>query len=243
MSMKNKPNYTLVWKECGENSPFARRFYVPNYVGYLPFFVYGTDFELLENGKNIELREEHLLKGIFFGLHEYEKDKKPWHNEHGKQTWLYLLDVLGNCFGFENPEKMVLDIAYDVRDKNGSNASFIILQVGHELIPDSSKIMSDLICDTWAFVASENSKEIRDIELQRIVNLIYRIRMNDVSPNAREIIAYFGLSALVILCFQDKVSEYLNAFIYPYVNNQQLKEKIKTMLENPASAKVESFEQ
>lgn len=240
--MNNKPNYTLVWQECGENSSISKRFYVPTYVGFLPFFIYGTDVELFEEGKHIELREENLLKGIFFGLHEYDKDRKPWQNEHSKRTWLYLLDVLGTGFRFQNPEKMVLDVAYDVRRKNGSEASFIILQVGHQLIPGSSKIMSDLICDTWAFAAGTDSKETRDQELQRIVDLIYRIRMDDISPDAQEIIAYYGFSALVILGLDDKVSEYLHTFIYPYVNHRQLKENIKAMLENPASAKMELFE-
>ena len=64
MSTKSKRNYTLVWQQVGENSPGTKRFYVPNYAGYLPFFVYGADLELLESGKEIELKEENLLKGI-----------------------------------------------------------------------------------------------------------------------------------------------------------------------------------
>jgi hypothetical protein len=67
--MENELRYSSVWQECGENSDLAKRFFVSGYVGYLPFFVYGSDLERLENKEKIELREEQLLKGILFGLY------------------------------------------------------------------------------------------------------------------------------------------------------------------------------
>ena len=86
------------------------------------------------------MREEHLLKGILYGLYEFDHAPKPWHQKKDKETLLYLLDVLGNGFKYESSEKMILDVAYDVRAKNGNTASHIILKVGHTLIPESSKI-------------------------------------------------------------------------------------------------------
>lgn len=34
-------NCTIVWQDCDMNSSCAERFYVPGYLGVLPFFVSG----------------------------------------------------------------------------------------------------------------------------------------------------------------------------------------------------------
>lgn len=239
--MENKANYSIVWQECGENSPLAERFYVPGYVGFLPFLVYGTDHERLENKEKIELREEQLLKGILYGLNGYKNKDNFWYREESKKTYLYLLETLGKGFGFDNLEKLILSVAVDVRNKIGNNASTIILFTGHDLIPESSQIMSDLITDTWMVLATEKSDELKEVGLRKIVDLVYRIKMDELVPQAKEMVAYFGLTALIILGLEEKVQDYLRSYIYPYVNNRQLKIRIKDMLEDPKKAIIESF--
>lgn len=239
--MENKVRYLLVWQECGENSPLADRFFVPGFVGFLPFFVYGEDLERLENKEKIELREEQLLKGILYGLNGYENIENFWYRKDSKKTYLYLLESLGRGFGIDLPEKLILDVAADVRRKNGSDASSIILLTGHDLIPESSQIMSDLITDTWTTLATEKLDGFREEGLRRIVDLVYRIKMDELIPQAGEMVAYFGLTALILLGLEEKVDDYLPNFIYLYVNNRQLKIKIKDMLEDPKKAKIESF--
>ena len=239
--MENELRYSLVWQECGENSDLAKRFFVPGYVGYLPFFIYGSDLERLENKEKIELREEQLLKGILFGLYGYENKENFWYRKDSIKTYLYLLETLGKGFGVNHPEKLILSVAADVRKKNGSNASLVILLTGYDLLPLSSQIMSDLITDNWAVLANEKSEGFREEGLRRIVDLVYRIKMDELIPQAGEMVAYFGLTALIILGLEDKLEDYLPSYIYPYVNNRQLKIKIKEMLEDPKKAKIESF--
>ena len=41
MNMANKERYCIVLKKFGTNSLDAERFYVPDYEGYLPFFISG----------------------------------------------------------------------------------------------------------------------------------------------------------------------------------------------------------
>jgi hypothetical protein len=65
----------------------------------------------------VQLREEHLLKGILYGLYEFDHHPNFWHQRQDRDTLLYLLDVLGNGFRFESPEKMILDIAVNVKMK------------------------------------------------------------------------------------------------------------------------------
>ena len=227
--MPGKERHSIVWQECGTNSRYAERFYVPDYEGYLPFFVWGQELEKLENKQSVELREEHLLKGILYGLYEFDHNPKPWHQKKDRETLLYLLDVLGNGFKYDNPEKMILDVAYNVRDKNGNGASRIILEVGNNLMPQSSKIKSDLICDLWAVVSEQD--ESREL-LNEIISLIQKINLSDIHSDAKEIVCYYGLYALVFLNDNSGISEYLPDFVYPNIKIPILKDKIKAFLEN-----------
>ncbi len=222
--------YSVIWQGCGANSHYAERFHVPGYEGYLPFFIWGKELEGLENKKDFELREEHLLKGILYGLYEFDRDPKPWHQKKDRETLLYLLDVLGNGFKFENPEKMILDVAYNVREKNGNYASRIILETGSNLVPQSSKIKSDLVCDLWVVVSEQ--KENSEL-LSEIITLIHKIDFSDIHVDAKQIVCYYGLCALVFLNDNFGISEYLPEFVYPNVEMRLLKENIKALLENP----------
>jgi len=225
--MPDTERYSIVWQECGSNSRYAERFCVPGYEGYLPFFVWGTELDSLENEEKVELREEHLLKGILYGLYEFEHNPKSWHD---KKTLLCLLDVLGNGFKYDNPEKMILDIAYNVRGKNGNSASRIILEVGNNLIPESSKIKSDLICDLWAVISEqEENNEL----FKEIIILIDQMDFSLIHSDAKEIVCYYGLCALVFMNDDDGISEYLPEYVYPNIEMSKLKNNIKALLENP----------
>jgi hypothetical protein len=133
--MARPARYTVVWQKCDPDNGIAQRFHVPGYEGHLPFFLWGEELEAFESRGEVELREEHLLKGILYGLSEFDNDPKPWHREEDKKTLLYLLDVLGNGFGFADPETMVLDVAASLREEIGSVGSRIVLEVGKGLIP------------------------------------------------------------------------------------------------------------
>ena len=101
--------------------------------------------------------------------------------------------------------------------------------------------MSDLITDTWMILSYEKSDEFKEEGLKRIVDLVYLIKMDELVPEAREMVAYFGLTALIILDLEEKVQDYLRSYIYPYVNNRQLKIRIKDMLEDNKKATIEFF--
>jgi hypothetical protein len=226
--MSESKRYSIVWQECGPNSRIAERFHVPGYDGFLPFFIWGDELTSLEHKEKVELREEHLLKGILYGLYEFDHHPNPWLQKEDRDTLLYLLDVLGNGFRFESPEKMILDIAFDVRIENGNRASRTILEVGKELIPRSAKIKSDLICDLWEMLADHDK-----VILEEIVSLIPEIQLDDITSDAKEVICYYGLCAIILLGKDDIVQSYLERYIYPNVTLNELKHKIKALLEEP----------
>ncbi|MBF0377341.1 MAG: hypothetical protein HQK72_07635 [Desulfamplus sp.] len=227
---KKTNQYSVIWQKCGDNSGLAERFYVPGYQGYLPFFIWGVELEAMERKERIELREDNLIKGILYGLYEFDNAPKPWHQKEDKKTLLYLLDVLGNGFKFASPEKMILDIAYDVREKNGNTASHIILKVGNNLMPESSKIKSDLICDLWAVISSGSCE---DDLLEDVLELVKCTNLDQIHPLAKEIICYYGFCAMMLKGQVDLIDTYLKHYIYPNVTNEQLKQNIKNLLDNP----------
>jgi len=227
--MAEKERYSIVWQKCGTNSRAAERFFVPGYEGYLPFFIWGDELDAFEKKEKVEFREEHLLKGILYGLYEFDHHPKPWHHKKDRETFLYLLDVLGNGFEFDSPEKMILDIAYGVREKNGNGASRIVLETGNNLIPQSSRIKSDLICDLWAVISEHGEK----IELfEEIIRLVDKIDFAEIHSDAKEIVCYYGLCSMVFLKNENDIANYLPKYIYPNVAMRQLKNKIKKLLEN-----------
>lgn len=225
-----KEKYSTVWQICGNNSQIAERFFVPGYDGYLPFFVWGEDLEALERKEKVELREEHLLKGILYGLYEFDRNPKPWHRKEDRETLLFLLEVLGNGFKYENLEKMILDIAYSIKEKNGSRASRIVLEVGNDLIPQSSKIKSDLICDLWAVIVVSGKESIL---FEEIIKLVKNIDLEEIHSDAKEVVCFYGLCALVFLGKDEEIISYLEEYVYPNISMDLLKHKIKALLENP----------
>jgi len=222
--------YGNVWMDCGLNSSLAERFFVPGYTGYLPFFLWGEELAAFERKEKVEFREEQLLKGILFGLYEFDQNPKLWHRKEDRGTLVKLLDVLGNGFGFENPEKMILEVAFSMREKNWNSASRMVLEVGSNLIPESAEIKSDLIADLWA-VASEFGED--ESLFEEILSLLMQTDLDEVDSGAREIVCYYGLCALVFLGREDDIPEYLNEYIYPNVTMSKLKLNISALFENP----------
>ncbi|MBV5330261.1 MAG: hypothetical protein JZU65_21965 [Chlorobium sp.] len=230
--MAEKERYRIVWQECGANNHAAERFYVPGYKGYLPFLISGDEVEALENKENVLLQEEHLLKGILYGLYEFDNNSKFWHQKEDKETLLYLLDELGKGFKFDSPEQMVLDVASTIREKNGNCVSRVVLEVGSNLIPKSSKIKSDLICDLWSVISEH--EEDKDL-FEEIIRLIEQIDFEGIYPDAIEIVCYYGLCAMVFLKKDDDIDGYLEKYIYPHVEMRKLKDKITALMKNPTN--------
>jgi len=230
--MAEAQKYCNVWLECKTNSGLSERFSVPGYEGYLPFFLWGGELAAFERKEKIEFREEQLLKGILFGLYDFDLNPKLWHRKEDRGTLINLLEGLGNGFNFESPEKMILEVAFSMRENNWHSASRIVLEVGSRLIPESSEIKSDLVGDLWAII-SELGEE--DSLFEEIISLVAQANLNEIESDAKEIICYYGLCSLVFLGREDDIPAYLSEYIYPNVSMSKLKLNITALFESPGS--------
>jgi hypothetical protein len=228
---KEYEEYSLVWQECGENSEISKRFFVPGFEGYLPFLLSGQDVESLENKMPVALNEKQLFFGIVLGMNDnaFSNDLLSMQDiEESKKTWRYLLDVLVNGFSYNNPEQALLDMAATIRVRNGGFLAEEALLSSVQLMPESSKIKADLVVMMWYNFESE----IKPMsELVQIIELVKQINPNDIRADVRELVAYIGFAAMASDIKDYDVSEHLEAWVYPYVQNRILKNKIKEALE------------
>lgn len=236
MSVKEK--FALVWQECGEKNQIAQRFHVPGYTGFLPFLIWGDDLLALEQKMPVVLKEEQLLKGILYGLYDLENQPYFEHHSNGRNTLLYLLNFLESGFHYDDPERLILDVAANVREKNGTDASRIILEVGKELLPKSSRIKSDLICDIWE-ILFESGKN--NSLLEETIKLIPQISLSEINPDSKEVICYYGLCAHVVLGKDELINPYMERYIYSNVTYPTIKNKIKRLLENPGTINIQDL--
>jgi hypothetical protein len=125
---------------------------------------------------------------------------------------------------------MILNVAARIREDNGNSVSRIVLEVGKNLMPESSKIKCDLIFDLWAVISErdENTEFLKEIN-----SLIGLIDLNDINKEAKEHVCYYGLCALVLLQDDQSIANYLPKYIYPNVEKSKLKNNIKDLLEKP----------
>ena len=223
-------NFTVVWYDCNGNPSTAARFLVPGYTGYLPFFVWGNELAAIEKDDSIKLGEEHLLKGILYGLYDFFHEPKDWHRPQDKETLLHLLSTLADGYQFPSPEEMVLSVAYDVREKNGVEASRIMLETGNTLYPQSSQIKNDLICDLWMLATGTDA----DMKLLNEIDLLFpQIILDELHPGAKEVICYYALCSLLVQKKFQRVNSFVKNFIEPNIVTLSLRKRIEELLKQP----------
>ena len=120
--------YSIVWKEYKD--------------GWLPYFIWGDKLAAFEAEGEMDVDEEHLLKGIL-----YEWNGEPMFPMVERETLLDILDEIREIFNYQSLEKMIVDVAAHTRDRNGSIPSQIMLEAGSSILPDSSMIKDDLSLD------------------------------------------------------------------------------------------------
>lgn len=69
--------------------------------------------------------------------------------------------------------------------------------------------------------------------LNKIIALIHEMDLSNIHSDAKEIVCYYGLCALVFLNDNSRISEYLLEFVYQNIEMRILKDKIKALLEDP----------
>ena len=220
-------NYAIIWQEITAASDIAQTFQLGR-GGEIPYLVYGQTLKDMKANKEIPLSEFMLLSGI---LANWSFPNPKIDRRKNEGLWRLLLDKLGAGFRFTEPDKMILDVAHKMREELGAEVSCKVLMAGVELIPNNSKIKSDLVLDI--FELHRLKRNILDLAM--INKLCSQIDFNDIDPGAAQIVAYTNLCALYFVGEKNKIHNFLEEVIYDKVSHPNLKVKIKDMLDGKAS--------
>ena len=224
-----KEPFTIVWKFGEETHEYAKQFNIPDFGSSLPFFLSGKE---VESDDNFLLTQRHLLLGILYGLNEELPIAAV------EEVLINLVDILSEGFGFETLEEMILDVSTRVRDINGTTPSWLILETGHRLVPQSSKILEHLILDLWFEVSF--SKDNLAL-LEAIPVWVEKIDLSAIHPYSKQLVCYYGLCALIFInqanskdyLESDLVDNYIKKYFYPNVLDTLLLNKAVAFMENP----------
>jgi len=221
--------FSMFWLPVGDNN---RHYLVPNdYYGQIPWFIWGKKLEKYKATNRLELAEECLLKGILYGLSPNTLKLGAIYEE---DVFLTILDKLQQGFHQKDREELILNVAYDIKTKNGILVALEIFRTGMYLLPESSKIKSDYIMALW-----EKSCENKDNEsiYKEILELIPSIDLTTIFDSAKECICYYGFCSLFLLKHDTKLKHDTNQYIKQYIDGiitiDEIQSKIDELLNNP----------
>jgi len=223
-SHTKKNSYSIVWREFSENSEYAIRFNIRGKHGYLPFLI---NSNLFSDNRTlyVEVNERMLLHGILVGLQDI---KFIFDSDENKTILLNLLDDLCDGYGVSSTETMVLSVGMNLRQEYGYWAQYEVLKSGLLKCPYSSKIRSDLTL-VIAHIIVQHPK--RKVELfAEIVNLFKNINLKHLDLKAIEYLIYINFVA-VYFSNGNNLNEFLEKYVFKYVTNRLLKNKVKYLLE------------
>ena len=67
------------------------------------------------------------------------------------------------------------------------------------------------------------------------------INLEEVEPRAKELIVYYGLASIVLLDRYDHIEPYLKDFVEPNITDEELKQHVKTLTDDPESFSPEDL--
>ncbi len=239
--MSGPARSATLWQACSPGSTIARRFNVPNYDGYRPFFLQGEAASAIAQKQSVELNEMQILKGILITLAEPEAGR-GFGVTVNREVLVGLLDYLAKGFPFKNGEGAILNIAANVRESDGSQMSSRILRSGVQLLPRSSMIRSDLTTDLWTVAAEAQDANERQSTLLEIVETCAHIDLEAVHPQAAQAVAYMAYCAARLVRKEREAERFLEEYVYPFVSNRRLKQSILKVVESNGDVPMEELE-
>ena len=221
--------YQLLWLSCEAEPDLAARFFVPDFLGHLPFLIDGPAPPAGQAAA--VLTEENLLKGLIAGLAEHDHAGRLVLRTTDQETLLQLLEIMRQGFSFDDLEQLIIEASGNLRSRHGVRPSCAALSTGVLLVPTSGKLMADLILDQWAIARLAGDEP--SAFLSRILELFSELDPGSVPPPTMEACTYFTLAASHALgdfAEEGSLEEFLVARVLEVVHHPQLKQKVQAII-------------
>lgn len=197
METKATP-YSVVWQQVSPGSQIGSSFGVPDYDGFLPFFVLESQTDR-RKGMSFEINEEKLLFGICYGLHGYFYGhlRYPDLTEHDIVTYKALFASLAQGFRLPNPEEAFLTISNHLRKVTSDSwVAIAILETGIKFLDGhhNTALRSNLCLDYWRVIESVIEAGQRAMLIGTVLGILEELKAELNDQNANQILGYVAVT-------------------------------------------------
>ncbi len=200
-----EPGYTIVWYFMPEG--WAKEISDHPEMLSMPYLLDGKEYEKYREQQEAALTPHAMLCGIllcWFGNEAF------WGQDKSGKVHDFLGDILENLsqdYGGESLEITILDVAADVRNRHDSLMASNILKAGNSILPQSSKIRSDLIIDLWMILETDDNAD-RLSNCSLMTELFRGIELEALKERPQEALVYINLVCLALLGRTDKRNDF-----------------------------------
>ena len=191
-----------------------------NEAQYLPILMEKTEIEHKDGNVQLPLEFSHfgLLGGIVVA---YCHDRAYPDMELARPYLKKVLYLLREGYEQWSMEELLLNATHLIRTDYGITVSRQALRTGMWLQPDSFKIKNDYIIDTWCMAESGVAGDLKEL-FKEIINIFAEIRLEDLNPDAKQIILYIYCVALSYLGRREEARAFLETTRAQILNGELL---------------------
>ncbi len=182
--------HSLVWFPMSPDVGFIAAIGATEKI-HVPLFLSGDDLAAFKRTGAVNFNPVSLLYGILYGI----SDRAPTvDRDLSSRHFPKALELLAPELKMPDVETLILTAGANVRQEFGSGVSAIMLSNALQLLPESNKIRSDCVVDTW--VAAEERDDPSHMEVLRsIVPMLEDIDFASLAPPFRKCLSYIATVA------------------------------------------------
>ena len=182
--------HSLVWFPMSADVGFIAAIGATEKI-HVPLFLSGEDLAAFKRTGAVNFNPVSLLYGILYGI----SDRAPTvDRDLSSRYFSKALELLAPELKMPGVETLILTAGANVRQEFGAAVSAIMLRNALQILPESNKIRSDCVVDTW--LAAEECDDPGHREVFRsIVSMLEDIDFASLAPPFRKCLSYIATVA------------------------------------------------
>jgi len=224
--IQESKGHSIVWQIFDKNSEIAKKFTVSGDIS-LPYFLSADQAENLKNKIPFSVGTYELLVGL---LIEYFSPPpmtathkiKPYFNDILQD----LLEEFKKEFGYSSIEECIGVVAATLKAKSGYLPSYRVLKTGVELVPESSKLKSDLVMNIWLGLVETGQLQDEEKHFSEIIKYYLGIRFEDIDSRFVEYLVYAYFISLWYFKRNTEKRKFLLSYGNKYVKSLEIMNKM-----------------
>ena len=235
METKATP-YSVVWQQVSPGSQTGSSFGVPDYDGFLPFFVLESQTDR-RKGMSFEINEEKLLFGICYGLHGYFYGHLTYPPLTNKDivTYRALFAVLAQGFRLPNPEGAFLGISNHLRKVTDDHwVAIAILETGIKFLDGhhNTALRSNLCLDYWRVIHEAKDADSKERLVEMALGILDELKVELGSEAVNSFLGYMAVTLAQSVGQGERAARFWQKY-GRFVTGQRLRDASEHNLRHP----------